>query len=336
MKFYSIFLAILCITAFTANGATIQQNLKALDGRIILIQGHQYDGSYVDARAGGSGNCTARVTTIGENDLRDPSKAKRYKFIVHWLGDDLVAFESLDKRDYYIDMYSWDHLGITKHNTNPTDASCPKWMQHRIADLSPNGDMTECTLRDVRWKGDRYWDSHWTGKLAATYCNGNPSPSQKWGRWTIKFPQAIDVKNSSYDICNSTPEEVTYQVSKTVGITKMLSNTQSTTTTMSYEMSVNIPFVSMMDAGGITNGAKVSSSQTFSHTDSHTFQESTTTSTTVKVPAGRHYRIVTTHATYGGVNGFTISNQDFHPIDIGPVESGSGCPTSTSAIISLP
>jgi len=334
MKFYGIFLALFCTTAFNAHGrATIQQNLVAINGRVVLIKAHQYVGSYVDATSGGS---TAKVTEISSSDLEDPVKAAPYKFIVHHLGDDLVAFESFAKRNYFIDMNSWDHLGITKYNDIPTDSSCPDWLQHRIADLSYNGDMTQCTLSDVRWTGDRYWDSHWTQKLAATYNDGYPSGTQKWGRWTIMFPQPISVETNTFDICNETSEPVTHTVSQSVGITKGISDTHSMTSSLTLEMSMNIPFVSEMDAGGISGGAKLTTSQTFSTTKSTTWSKATKTTNLVVVAPFKHVRITSTHVTYGGVSGFTIHDGNLTTEEVGDAQPGGGCHTDNSTPIMLP
>lgn len=257
-------------------------SIKAEDyyNQVVYIESLRYRAHWLDAHHSGE----ARFTESPEPDVINNIWAK-------WLmkkgPGSTILLESVRYRNRYLDAHHSGNCKVT-YSAYPYDDDWALWY------MEDNGDGS-VSFRSKRYP-DKRLDSHHSGGAHVTSGSGD------WSRFRVYQPTAQERKVLLFSRDNthgSTPVEVEYE--EKIGISK----TESTTTTISAEMSMEIQdiFVS----------AKMSFSAAWSTSTSTTWNIETTSKVTVTVPPGTKKEVYQLTGFYGeGQNEYAVRSNHLY------------------------
>lgn len=286
IKLLVLFSAItVSINAFAQN--TLAQDLKNLDGRVIVIGSLRNAGHFIDAHD----SKRAKVTGCPQSEL---IQTVWCKFIVHYVHSDLIVLESLRYRDHYLDMHdskygASHHVNLTKAFTTPKDQT---WAQFRVYGTN----LDNVALRSERWT-NRWLDSHTSGYLLGTLNDANKPPTDSWGRFKFMFSAEMSVTNNEVArLENNTnaPVKKTYEYKKGV------STSTSSTFTKTFEFKIEAE--KNFGAPGFTSGSVkfgASTNLQWSNNITQNIMEEQVVKIEVDVPAKTRYIISQVRGSYG-------------------------------------
>jgi hypothetical protein len=274
----------------TPKTLTWNQQIASLDKKVIVIRSYRRDGAYIDARTNGG----AYITETPKSTLMGATWAK---VIVHHLKDNIVCFESVRFRDAYLDLGPDMICRFTRRNDIPRNEDWARFSIHGVS-------LADVGIRSERWEKTRWLDAHHSGTLSGTEHDTSSPPTGDWGRFEIMYPGLISSKYvEAGRLSNETNITAPLLFSYTYGVSyqKVESTTQQVELSLEMKKNFGTP---LFNTGDITFGARYSNS--WSTSSQTTWQESTTSTITINVPANTTYVIKQLEGTYSSFGDQTV------------------------------
>lgn len=286
--------------SISKKSSSLSADLESLNGSIIVIKSLRWDGAYIDANHTGG----ARVTSCPRSKLVD---AIWSKLIVHHVSGNVVCFESVRFPDHYLDMGHDNILRFTFQN------DIPKRQDWALFSIHGNN-FKDVGIRSERWNKDRWLDAHHTGNLYGAWYSSNTRPTDKWGRFEMRFPGQIKEDFHIITLQNNSSQEVERSYTYSVGMSRTDSKSIENSIELSTEIKKNFG-TPVFSSGDVTFGAKYSTKWVNQESQTYSLKEETTDKIPIAPFTTVHIKQL--RATYGPI----IVRSTYTEIDEVPMKS---------------
>lgn len=259
--------------------------LKDMDGSVVVIKSHRWEGAYVELSANGG----AGVKRIPSSQVFGTDEIR---LILHHVEGNIVCFESLESRDHYLDMVHDKIVRFTLSHEVPKEKDWALFSIH-------GSQFDNIGIRSERWDKTSWLDAHHGGGLVGTRHSSSNRPTEDWGEFELRFAVEIEAENYEEirDFVNTKDYSVPFTYEYKEGFSIQAGHTVKDEVKLKFEMEKNFGVVGFT-SGSVKIGAEYAHSWSSSRSDTWSTQK-TTTLGPINVAPGERIVIKQLVARYG-------------------------------------